>query len=67
MSYSNGRHAGNGHAKEEDDELAVEEDKAVTESIKGIYYLWKARKLNQPDEESSDTFLRIVQAAVTQP
>ncbi|KAG2350391.1 hypothetical protein BDR05DRAFT_954490 [Suillus weaverae] len=65
MSYSNGRHAGN--ADEEDDKFAVEEDKAVTESIKGIYYLWKARKLNQPDEESSDTFLRIVQAAVTQP
>ncbi|KAG1825966.1 uncharacterized protein BJ212DRAFT_1510633 [Suillus subaureus] len=66
MSYSNGRHAGNGHANEEDDEFAVEEDKAVTESIKGIYYLWKARKSNQPDEESSDVFLRIVREAVTQ-
>lgn len=67
MSYSNGRHAGNGHANEEDDEFAVEEDKAVTESIKGIYYLWKARKLNQPDEENSDAFLRIVRETVTQP
>lgn len=64
MSYSNRRHVGNGH--EEDDEFSVEEDKAVTESIKGIYYLWKARKLNQPDEESSGTFLRIVREAVTQ-
>lgn len=67
MSYSNGRHAGNGHADEEDDEFAVEEDKAVTESIKGIYYLWKARKFNQQDEESSDAFQRIVRAAITQP
>ncbi|KAG1870062.1 hypothetical protein F4604DRAFT_1926842 [Suillus subluteus] len=64
MSYSNGRHAGNGHANDEDEEFAVEEDKAVTESIKGIYYLWKARKLNQPDEGSSDAFLRIVREAV---
>ncbi|KIK43535.1 hypothetical protein CY34DRAFT_23487 [Suillus luteus UH-Slu-Lm8-n1] len=67
MSYSNGPHAGNGHADEEDAEFAVEEDKAVTESIKGIYYLWKARKFNQPDEESSDAFQRIVRAAITQP
>ncbi|KAG2072680.1 hypothetical protein BDR04DRAFT_1012982 [Suillus decipiens] len=66
MSYSNRRHVGNGHADEEDDEFSVEEDKAVIESIKGIYYLWKARKLNQPDEESSDTFLRIVREAVNQ-
>ncbi|KAG1864172.1 hypothetical protein DFJ58DRAFT_867794 [Suillus subalutaceus] len=64
MSYSNGRHAGNGHANDEDEEFAVEEDKAVTESIKGIYYLWKARKLNQPDEGSSDAFLRIVREAL---
>jgi hypothetical protein len=67
MTYSNGRHAGNGHADEEDDKSAVEEDKAVTESIKGIYYLWKARKFNQADEESSDAFQRIVRAAITQP
>lgn len=67
MSYSNGQHVGNGHGDEDDDEFAIEEDKAVTESIKGIYYLWKARKSNQLDEESSDAFLRIVQAAVTQP
>lgn len=67
LSYSNGRHAGNEQGDEDGDQFAVEEDKAVTESIKGIYYLWRARKWNQPDEESSDAFLRIVRAAVAQP
>ncbi|KAG0708891.1 hypothetical protein DFH29DRAFT_870512 [Suillus ampliporus] len=71
MPYSNGQHSGNGQGDHDDDgeeeDVAVEEDKAVTESIKGIYYLWKARKWKQADEESSDAFLRIVRAAVTQP
>lgn len=49
----------------DDDEAGVEEDKAVTESIKGIYYLWRARR--QAEEDSSDAFLRIVRAAITQP
>jgi hypothetical protein len=49
------------------DEVGVEEDKALTESIKGIYHLWKARKYRQADKGSSATFLRIVRAAVTQP
>jgi len=51
----------------DDDEVGVEEDKALTESIKGIYCLWKARKWKQADEESSNAFLRIVRAAIIQP
>ncbi|OJA18724.1 hypothetical protein AZE42_01268 [Rhizopogon vesiculosus] len=63
--FSNGQHARNGHG--DGDEAVVEEDKALTESIKGIYCLWKARKWKQADKESSDTFLHIVRTAITQP
>lgn len=61
--FSEGCHAEND--VDDVDEAGIEEDKALTESIKGIYCLWKARK--QADKESSDAFLRIVRAAITQP
>ncbi|KAF8843943.1 hypothetical protein BDN67DRAFT_944151 [Paxillus ammoniavirescens] len=42
------------------------EDRALTDSIKGLYYLWKAGRRKQANDKGSDAFLRIVQAAITQ-
>ncbi|KIK94828.1 hypothetical protein PAXRUDRAFT_142024 [Paxillus rubicundulus Ve08.2h10] len=42
------------------------EDRALTDSIKGLYYLWKAGRRKQANDKASDMFLRIVQAAITQ-
>jgi hypothetical protein len=42
------------------------EDRALTDSIKGLYYLWKVGRRKQANDKGSDTFLRIVQAAITQ-
>lgn len=65
FSLSDGRHTGNRCG--DDAEASVEEDKAFSESIKGIYHLWKARKWKQAEGQSGDAFLRIVRAAITQP
>ncbi|KIJ68419.1 hypothetical protein HYDPIDRAFT_173149 [Hydnomerulius pinastri MD-312] len=43
-----------------------EEDKALTDSIKGLYYLWKTGGRKEVDGKGSDAFLRIVQAAIPQ-
>ncbi|KAF8560377.1 hypothetical protein OG21DRAFT_1480196 [Imleria badia] len=40
------------------------EDTALTDSIKGLYYLWKAGRKGEPDEKDKGVFLRIVQAAI---
>lgn len=40
------------------------EDKALTDSIKGLYCLWKAGRKEEPDEKDKCVFLRIVQAAI---
>ncbi|KAF9241354.1 hypothetical protein BU15DRAFT_60976 [Melanogaster broomeanus] len=42
-----------------------EENRALMDSIKGLYYLWKVGKRKEGDEKGSDAFLRIVQAAVS--
>ncbi|KAF9229316.1 hypothetical protein BS17DRAFT_722937 [Gyrodon lividus] len=42
------------------------EDRALTDSIKGLYYLWKAGGRKEANDKGSDAFLRIVQAAITQ-
>jgi hypothetical protein len=42
-----------------------EENRALTDSIKGLYYLWKVGRRKEGDEKGSDAFLRIVQAAVS--
>ncbi|KIJ21721.1 hypothetical protein PAXINDRAFT_63855 [Paxillus involutus ATCC 200175] len=44
----------------------ADSDRALTDSIKGLYYLWKAGRRKQANDKGSDTFLRIVQAAITQ-
>lgn len=43
--------------------LGEAEDKALTDSIRGLYYLWKAGR-KEPDEKDRSVFLRIVQAAI---
>ncbi|KAG6381195.1 hypothetical protein JVT61DRAFT_5598 [Boletus reticuloceps] len=40
------------------------EDAALTDSIKGLYYLWKAGRKGEADEKDTSVFLRIVQAAI---
>lgn len=40
------------------------EDKALTESIKGLYYLWKSGRKCEPDARDKTVFLQIVQEAV---
>ncbi|KAI9572945.1 hypothetical protein HD554DRAFT_2202761 [Boletus coccyginus] len=40
------------------------EDMALTDSIKGLYYLWKAAKKGEPDETERSVFLEIVRAAI---
>ena len=40
------------------------EDKALTDSIKGLYYLWKAGRKEEPGDKDRSGFLRIVQAAI---
>lgn len=44
--------------------LGETEDKALTDSIKGLYYLWKAGRKEEPDEKDKSVFLRIAQAAI---
>ena len=44
--------------------LSQPEDTALTDSIKGLYYLWKAGRKGEPDEKDKSVFLRIVQAAI---
>lgn len=39
-------------------------DKALTESIKGLYYLWKSGRKGEPGEKDRTVFLDIVQEAV---
>ncbi|KAF8445962.1 hypothetical protein L210DRAFT_3642271 [Boletus edulis BED1] len=40
------------------------EDAALTDSIKGLYYLWKVGRKGEADEKDRSVFLRIVQAAI---
>lgn len=40
------------------------EDTALADSIRGLYYLWKAGRKGEPDEKDQSVFLRIVQAAI---
>lgn len=40
------------------------EDKALTDSIKGLYYLWKVGRKEGLDTKDKSVFLRIVQAAI---
>jgi len=40
------------------------EDMALTDSIKGLYYLWKAARKGEPDETERSVFLEIVRAAI---
>lgn len=44
--------------------LRETEDKALTESIRGLYYLWKSGRKGEPGEQDRNLFLRIVQEAV---
>ncbi|KAH7883617.1 hypothetical protein F5I97DRAFT_1813788 [Phlebopus sp. FC_14] len=46
--------------------VAVEEDRALTDSIKGLYYLWKAGSRKDVSGKGSEAFLRIVRAAIPQ-
>jgi len=41
------------------------EDKALTDSIKGLYHLWKAGRKGEPDVKDRIGFLQIVQAAIS--
>lgn len=40
------------------------EDMALTNSIQGLYYLWKATRKGEPDETERSAFLEIVRAAI---
>ncbi|KAG9314381.1 hypothetical protein JVU11DRAFT_5178 [Chiua virens] len=40
------------------------EDKALTDSIKGLYYLWKSGRKGELDIKDRSVFLQIVQAAI---
>jgi len=54
----------NGVSLSECRSLSDAEDAALTDSIKGLYYLWKAGRKGEADEKDRTVFLRIVQAAI---
>ncbi|KAH0838320.1 hypothetical protein J3R83DRAFT_6598 [Lanmaoa asiatica] len=40
------------------------EDRALTDSIKGLYYLWRVGRKGESEEKDRNVFLRIIQAAI---